>query len=501
MHRGDNNAHRMDRLLFHFRSHETTIPDIKLEDILSKHDDIDIVDANALVDVLNKTGPNIRFHPFFRHSDNDERPSPSGMDRLERVSFKFEETPTKTDTNSDDTATDHTNTSTDKGKKIVSLTIGCKNTSSVVVPLDIRRFEMLETLVIFDYKSIESQPQLASSNDDDNNNGNGNGNGNGTNGNNRSSTSTSPQLLQFDNIKYLSITRCDAIPRRTIENGVVNTSSSHAATSTEPHMLEMFPNLKILAIRQCSGEIDNILKYDLSESRCRDFHHPTNYFNSLTHFKLDYCNMRNSMTSLINCTLRQNLAHLGLSYCYLTEEHLEVFIFDVLHHFPNLVTANFEGNHVKTMRFVGKRLRRKKAMDEPQVEYSSKFRRLILKRNPFSIRSMLSPSSRAFLSLLRVYKGLSDFGLTDLSPEVDRLRRTNHVEKVFTTVPIGYMPIVLQKTRNKSDIYAFVRYSPLLQLLLLRNETGKEDGLITNNDNDNQERHKTAIDSNENENE
>merc|ERR1712238_396210 len=111
MHRwGDNNAHRMDRLLFHFRSHETTIPNIKLEDILSKHDDIDIVDANALVDVLNKTGPNIRFHPFFRHSDNDERPSPSGMDRLERVSFKFEEeNPAKTDTN----------TSTDKGKKIV----------------------------------------------------------------------------------------------------------------------------------------------------------------------------------------------------------------------------------------------------------------------------------------------------------------------------------------------------------------------------------------------
>jgi len=487
MHRwGDNNAHRMDRLLFHFRSHETTIPDIKLEDILSKHDDIDVVDAKALVDVLNKTGPNIRFHPFFRHSDNDERPSPSGIDRLERVSFKFE-TSAKTDNDDND------HTSTEKGKKIVSLTIGGRNTSSIVVPLDIRRFEMLETLVIFDYKSIESQPQLASSNDNNNNNNNGNGNSNSnSNGNNenntldvhRSSTntSTSPQLLQFENIKYLSITRCDAIPRRNFEreNGVT-TSSSHA-TSTEPHMLEMFPNLKILAIRQCSGEIDNILKYDLSETRCRDFRHQTNYLNSLTHFKLDYCNMRNSMTSLVNCTLRHNLKHLGLSYCHLTEEHLEVFIFDVLHHFPNLVTANFEGNHVKTMRFVGKRLRRKKAKDEAKVEYSSKFGRLILKRNPFSIRSMLTPSTRAFLSLLRVYKGLSDFGLSDLSPEVDRLRRTNHVEKVFTSIPIGYMPIVLQKTRDKSNIYAFLRYSPLLQLLLLRNETGK-DGLQTNNDN------------------
>ena len=52
MHRGgDNNAYQMDRLLFHFRSYETIIPDIKLEDILSKqhhHGDDNDGDGNNL---------------------------------------------------------------------------------------------------------------------------------------------------------------------------------------------------------------------------------------------------------------------------------------------------------------------------------------------------------------------------------------------------------------------------------------------------------------------
>ncbi|OEU23003.1 hypothetical protein FRACYDRAFT_267440 [Fragilariopsis cylindrus CCMP1102] len=258
-------------------------------------------------------------------------------------------------------------------------------------------------------------------------------------------------------------------------------------------MLEMFPNLEVLSFRQCSRGIDTILNDDLSETRCSALHHPTNYLTSLLRLELDYCNMKNSMYSLIHCAFRQNLTHIGLSRCHLTEVHLEIFLFDVLQYFPNLVTADFSGNNVTTLRYIGKRLRnqikdnKNKNKTTEVVEYSTKFRRLILKRNPFTVRAMLSPSSRTFLPLLHVYKGLSDFGLTDLSPEVDKLRRTNHVEKVFRKIPIGYMPIVLQESssKDKSDVYAFLRYSPLLQLLLLRNDTKQ----------DSNKRHKTSTES------
>jgi hypothetical protein len=521
MHRwGDNNVHRMDRLLFHFRSHETTIPDIKLEDILSKHgdDNIDIDDAKALVAILNKTGPNIRFHPFFRHSNNDSRPSPSGIDRLERVTFKLNNTSTKTKPEGNNDNDENENNDTNKTNKIISLTIGAENTSSVVVPLAIRKLDLLENLTIFDYKSIERQPSqeittttttTTTTQETDNNNDN-DINGNDTvtlinnttttiydleNESESASTSTSAsiqqqssQLLQFENVKRLFITRVDAIRRIDPINLLPSTADDATISSSEPHMLEMFPNLEVLSFRQCSREIDTILNDDLSETRCGEFHHPTNYLNSLLRLELDYCNMKNSMYSLIHCAFRQNLTHIGLSRCHLTEVHIEIFIFDVLRYFPNLVTADFEGNNVRTLRHIGKRIRNQikdnKNKTTEIVEYSTKFRRLILKHNPFAVRAMLSPSSRTFLPLLRVYKGLSDFGLTDLSPEVDKLRRTNHVEKVFRKIPIGYMPIVLQESCNKdrSDVYAFLRYSPLLQLLLLRNDTKQ----------DNNKRYKTS---------
>jgi hypothetical protein len=525
MHRwGDNNANRMDRLLFHFRSHETTIPDIKLEDIISNHgDDIDIDDAKALVSILNKTGPNIRFYPFFRHSNNDSGPSPSGIDRLERVSFQLcnnNSTKTKTE---DDNNENNNNDDNKTNNKIISLTIGAKNTSSVVVPLALRRLDMLETLRIFDYKSIERQPlsqetaittqEITQPQSDVN------GNDTVTLINNRTTTiydlenesssasasassqQQSPQFLQFENVKRLFITRVDAVRQTAPINLLPSTTDDDATSSSteEPHMLEMFPNLEVLSFRQCSREIDTILNDDLSETRCSEFHHPTNYLNSLLRLELDYCNMKNSMYSLIHCAFRQNLTHIGLSHCHLTEVHLEIFMFDVLHYFPNLVTADFEGNNVRTLRYIGKRIRNQikdnKNKTEEVVEYSTKFRRLILKHNPFAVRAMLLPSSRTFLPLLRVYKGLSDFGLTDLSPEVDKLRRTNHVEKVFRKIPIGYMPIVLQEssTKDKSDVYAFLRYSPLLQLLLLRNDTKEQAGGGRHNNTN--KRHKTTTES------
>ena len=544
MHRGgDNNAYQMDRLLFHFRSYETIIPDIKLEDILlDDHDndnDIDIDDAKALVAILNKTEPNIRVHPFFiRPSNNNSRPSTSGRDRLERVSFKLNNNNTSTKTkiqtessinnninNINENEIENENNNTNKINKIISLTIGEKNRNSVVVPLAIRKLDMLETLTIFDYKSIENQPSqeiiktttitTTTIQETDNNNGN-----NTTTAtiydlehesaasasvSRQQQSSSSQLLLQFENVKRLYITRVDAIYRiappinllppstTTTDNATttaVSSSSSSSSSTSEPHLLEMFPNLEVLSFRQCSRGIDTILNDDLSETRCSEFHHPTNYLTSLLRLELDYCNMKNSMYSLIHCAFRQNLTHIGLSRCHLTEVHLELFLFDVLPYFPNLVTANFAGNNVRTLRYIGKRLRnqikdnKNKNKTTEVVEYSTKFRRLILKRNPFTVRAMLSPSSRTFLPLLRVYKGLSDFGLTDLSPEVDKLRRTNHVEKVFRKIPIGYMPIVLQESSNKdkSDVYAFLRYSPLLQLLLLRNDTKQ----------DSNKRHKTS---------
>ena len=542
MHRGgDNNAYQiayqMDRLLFHFRSYETIIPDIKLEDILSKHhhdndNDIDIDDAKALVAILNKTEPNVRVHPFFIRQSNidSSRRSTSGRDRLERVSFKLNNNNTSTKTkiqtessinnninNINENKIENENNNTNKINKIISLTIGEKNRNSVVVPLAIRKLDMLETLTIFDYKSIENQPSqeiiktttitTTTIQETDNNNGN-----NTTTAtiydlehesaasasvSRQQQSSSSQLLLQFENVKRLYITRVDAIYRiappinllppstTTTDNATTAVSSS---SSSEPHLLEMFPNLEVLSFRQCSRGIDTILNDDLSETRCSEFHHPTNYLTSLHRLELDYCNMKNSMYSLIHCAFRQNLTHIGLSRCHLTEVHLELFLFDVLPYFPNLVTANFAGNNVRTLRYIGKRLRNQikdnKNKTTEVVEYSTKFRRLILKRNPFTVRAMLSPSSRTFLPLLRVYKGLSDFGLTDLSPEVDKLRRTNHVEKVFRKIPIGYMPIVLQESSNKdqSDVYAFLRYSPLLQLLLLRNDTKQ----------DSNKRHKTS---------
>ena len=542
MHR--NNAYQMDRLLFHFRSYETIIPDIKLEDILlDDHDndnDIDIDDAKALVAILNKTEPNVRVHPFFIRQSNidSSRRSTSGRDRLERVSFKLNNNNTSTKTkiqtessinnninNINENEIENENNNTNKINKIISLTIGEKNRNSVVVPLAIRKLDMLETLRIFDYKSIESQPSqeiiktttitTTTIQETDNNNGN-----NTTTAtiydlehesaasasvSRQQQSSSSQLLLQFENVKRLYITRVDAIYRiappinllppstTTTDNATttaVSSSSSSSSSTSEPHLLEMFPNLEVLSFRQCSRGIDTILNDDLSETRCSEFHHPTNYLTSLHRLELDYCNMKNSMYSLIHCAFRQNLTHIGLSRCHLTEVHLELFLFDVLPYFPNLVTANFAGNNVRTLRYIGKRLRnqikdnKNKNKTTEVVEYSTKFRRLILKRNPFTVRAMLSPSSRTFLPLLRVYKGLSDFGLTDLSPEVDKLRRTNHVEKVFRKIPIGYMPIVLQESSNKdkSDVYAFLRYSPLLQLLILRNGTKQ----------DSNKRHKTS---------
>ena len=545
MHRGgDNNAYQMDRLLFHFRSYETIIPDIKLEDILlDDHDndnDIDIDDAKALVAILNKTEPNVRVHPFFIRQSNidSSRRSTSGRDRLERVSFKLNNNNTSTKTkiqtessinnninNINENEIENENNNTNKINKIISLTIGEKNRNSVVVPLAIRKLDMLETLTIFDYKSIENQPSqeiiktttitTTTMQETDNNNGN-----NTTTAtiydlehesaasasvSRQQQSSSSQLLLQFENVKRLYITRVDAIHRiappihllppstTTTDNATttaVSSSSSSSSSTSEPHLLEMFPNLEVLSFRQCSRGIDTILNDDLSETRCSELHHPTNYLTSLLRLELDYCNMKNSMYSLIHCAFRQNLTHIGLSRCHLTEVHLELFLFDVLPYFPNLVTANFAGNNVRTLRYIGKRLRnqikdnKNKNKTTEVVEYSTKFRRLILKRNPFTVRAMLSPSSRTFLPLLRVYKGLSDFGLTDLSPEVDKLRRTNHVEKVFRKIPIGYMPIVLQESSNKdkSDVYAFLRYSPLLQLLLLRNDTKQ----------DSNKRHKTS---------
>ena len=532
----------MDRLFFlrHFTSYgrQETIPNISLEDVLLlsqyRKYNISIADGTVLVKLLNNIGPDSRYHP---HSSQHQqrrrrRPSadadPSSLERLDRVSLEFsnnEETKLKNEKN-----------------RIVSLTIniagGRRNnhhtnsTPTIVVPLIVRKLDMLEELHIFDYKSIQPQPQkaqaqtrssnsaaaaaVAAADDDD----------------------ADDAILQIRNVKRLFITRFDARSRQpprvigadaaATPAAAATTTPSPAATAAaagnedgtdngpsssivqisdsttmdvlsateEPHILEIFPNLEVLSFRQCSNVIEDILKYDLSETRCRNLkHYPTERMKSLTRLEFKYCNMKHIFSSsslMTECALRTNLTYLGLEYCSLTEDHLEFFLFDMLHQYPNLITANFAANEIKTLRFISQRLRseskkhKKDAIIAAAVatctaaattnkqkitkNTNTKFRRLILKDNPFAIRSMLVPSSKTFLGLLKKYKCLSDFGVYDLSPEVDKLRRTNHVENVLSSgVPLGLIPVILQETSDNSDVYAFLRYSPLLQLIITPN--------------------------------
>ena len=532
----------MDRLFFlrHFTSYgrQETIPNISLEDVLLlsqyRKYNISIADGTVLVKLLNNIGPDSRYHP---HSSQQQqrgrrRPSadadPSSLERLDRVSLEFsnnEETKLKNEKN-----------------RIVSLTIniagGRRNnhhtnsTPTIVVPLIVRKLDMLEDLRIFDYKSIQPQPQkaqaqtrssnsaaaaaVAAADDDD----------------------ADDAILQIRNVKRLFITRFDARSRQpprvigadaaATPAAAATTTPSPAATAAaagnedgtdngpsssivqisdsttmdvlsateEPHILEIFPNLEVLSFRQCSNVIEDILKYDLSETRCRNLkHYPTERMKSLTRLEFKYCNMKHIFSSsslMTECALRTNLTYLGLEYCSLTEDHLEFFLFDMLHQYPNLITANFAANEIKTLRFISQRLRseskkhKKDAIIAAAVatctaaattnkqkitkNTNTKFRRLILKDNPFAIRSMLVPSSKTFLGLLKKYKCLSDFGVYDLSPEVDKLRRTNHVENVLSSgVPLGLIPVILQETSDNSDVYAFLRYSPLLQLIITPN--------------------------------
>ena len=535
----------MDRLFFphHFTSYgrQETIPNITLEDVLLLSQyrtyNISIADGTVLVELLNNIGPDSRYHPHSSQrqqrgrrrpsADADADPDPSSLERLNCVSLEFsnnEETKLKNEKN-----------------RIVSLTInisgGRRNnhhtnsTPTIVVPLIVRKFDMLEELHIFDYKSIQPQPKKAQAQ---------------TRSLNSAATAAAAAddaILQIRNVKRLFITRFDARsrqPPRVIgadaapppaatpppaaaaatpspaataaaagnEDGTDNGPSSSIvqisdsttmdvlSATEEPHILEIFPNLEVLSFRQCSNVIEDILKYDLSETRCRNLkHYPTERMKSLTRLEFKYCNMKHIFSSsslMTECALRTNLTYLGLEYCSLTEDHLEFFLFDMLHQYPNLITANFAANEIKTLRFISQRLRSESkkhkkdaiiaaavatcttaATTNKQIitkNTNTKFRRLILKDNPFAIRSMLVPSSKTFLGLLKKYKCLSDFGVYDLSPEVDKLRRTNHVENVLSSgVPLGLIPVILQETSDNSDVYAFLRYSPLLQLIITPN--------------------------------
>ena len=537
----------MDRLFFphHFTSYgrQETIPNITLEDVLLLSQyrtyNISIADGTVLVELLNNIGPDSRYHPHSSQrqqrgrrrpsADADADPDPSSLERLNCVSLEFsnnEETKLKNEKN-----------------RIVSLTInisgGRRNnhhtnsTPTIVVPLIVRKFDMLEELHIFDYKSIQPQPKKAQAQ---------------TRSLNSAATAAAADddddaddaILQVRNVKRLFITRFDARsrqPPRVIGADAAATPAAAAATTTtpspaataaaagnedgtdngpsssivqisdsttmdvlsateEPHILEIFPNLEVLSFRQCSNVIEDILKYDLSETRCRNLkHYPTERMKSLTRLEFKYCNMKHIFSSsslMTECALRTNLTYLGLEYCSLTEDHLEFFLFDMLHQYPNLITANFAANEIKTLRFISQRLRSESkkhkkdaiiaaavatcttaATTNKQIitkNTNTKFRRLILKDNPFAIRSMLVPSSKTFLGLLKKYKCLSDFGVYDLSPEVDKLRRTNHVENVLSSgVPLGLIPVILQETSDNSDVYAFLRYSPLLQLIITPN--------------------------------
>ena len=539
----------MDRLFFphHFTSYgrQETIPNITLEDVLLLSQyrtyNISIADGTVLVELLNNIGPDSRYHPHSSQrqqrgrrrpsADADADPDPSSLERLNCVSLEFsnnEETKLKNEKN-----------------RIVSLTInisgGRRNnhhtnsTPTIVVPLIVRKFDMLEELHIFDYKSIQPQPQKAQAQ---------------TRSSNSAAAAAADDdddaddaILQVRNVKRLFITRFDARsrqPPRVIgadaapppaatpppaaaaatpspaataaaagnEDGTDNGPSSSIvkisdsttmdvlSATEEPHILEIFPNLEVLSFRQCSNVIEDILKYDLSETRCRNLkHYPTERMKSLTRLEFKYCNMKHIFSSsslMTECALRTNLTYLGLEYCSLTEDHLEFFLFDMLHQYPNLITANFAANEIKTLRFISQRLRSESkkhkkdaiiaaavatctaaAKTNKQIitkNTNTKFRRLILKDNPFAIRSMLVPSSKTFLGLLKKYKCLSDFGVYDLSPEVDKLRRTNHVENVLSSgVPLGLIPVILQETSDNSDVYAFLRYSPLLQLIITPN--------------------------------